>query len=80
MGKIFVEQRKTRMHQKWKRGLASKRMTTKMLHRISQRWENLLSKCTGPQTNDGVRGRRQEALSAGAIHDGGDTRLLYNGA
>lgn len=41
--------------------------------------ENLLSKSTSPQTNDGVRGLRQEVLSAGATYDGGDMSLLYNG-
>lgn len=80
VGKISVEQREARMHQMWKQGLASKGMTTKMLHRISPCWKNLLSKSTSPQTNDGVRGLRQEVLTAGATYDGGDMRLLYNGA
>lgn len=80
MGKISVEQREARMHPLWKQGLASKPMTTKRLPGISPRWKNLLSKSTGPQTNDGVRGLRQEVLSAGATPDGGDMRLLYNRA
>lgn len=41
--------------------------------------ENLLSKSPSQQTNDRVRGLRQEVLSAGATYDGGAVMSLHNG-
>lgn len=47
---------------------------------LEKKKKNLLSKSTNPQTNEAVRGLRQEVPSDGATYDEGDMRLRYNGA